>query len=374
MRSVFAILISVFGVLLILPFLMVALAFWCISSLTEFLTYLIQRKHTPWNALMEFEPVIGWKSKPNLNAYYMALGDDVCHIITDSEGWVGQSSLSKSDIVVLGDSFAFGYGVDSSDSYLSLNPNLRIKAVASPGYDMVQELLLMRQVSSQLRDKLVVWFICLENDLYDNIRPTSDFYHYRKPFVRRFNGSSEWEIVTDHVSPKKWPYPTLNTLYAETFAKLCTPGPFSTNNYSACGFLLGEGRDLCRKVGAQLAIVTIPNKLQLSDRGVKSIISKLSDVDGFNPNYPDQQFSEICRRLTIPFFPAKRYLNLNDYKQYDWHWSKQGHQQISRLLYELHTAYESNTLLTHHGPSVQSMGSMRKGGKSHDMNAQIMSH
>lgn len=344
MRNLLAILVSVFGVLLILPLLILAVPFWLIASLTEFLTYLIQRKHTPWNALMQFEPTIGWKSEPNLNAYYMALGDDVCHIITDSEGWVGKSSISESDIVVFGDSFAFGYGVNISDSYLSLNPNLRIKAVASPGYDMVQELLLMQQVSSQLRGKLVVWFICLENDLYDNLRPTSDFYHYRKPFVRRFNGSSEWEIVTHHVTQPKWASPSHTSGYAKMFARLFSTGPLSSHVYSAANFLLKEGHNACAKAGAELVVLTIPNKLQLSEAGAERILSELPNKKGFDLDYPDRQFAEMCQKLAVPFLPAKKHLNLHDYKECDWHWTKKGHKRISQLLREFYGDFRAGSL------------------------------
>ncbi|WP_454062756.1 hypothetical protein [Candidatus Nitrospira salsa] len=351
-RNILAVLLAFLCMPVLVILGVVALPFWLVSFMTQAMTSVAQRKSSSWDAIIQFDSSIGWKVKPHLDTYYLALGDDVCHVMTDSQGWVGTPSLSESNLVVFGDSYAFAYGVDVSEAYFNLNPQLRIKAICAPGYDMVQELLLMKKYSPELANKLVVWFVCLENDLHDNLKPNSQHpqHVYRTPFVRSLNGDMNWEIVTSHVSNQRWPYPTLKTLYAETFAKLCTPSPFSQHTYSACEYLLKEGRDVCGKVGAQLAIVAIPNKLQLSERGVKSITSKLSNGYGFDPHYPDQQFSEMCHRLTIPFFSAKSYLQLNDYKQYDWHWAKQGHRQISSMLGDLYAAYASNTLLVNHIP------------------------
>ena len=90
--------------------------------------------------------------------------------------------------------------------------------------------------------------------------------------------------------------------------------------------------------------MTIPNKLQLSERGLKSIASKLVDRNGFDPDFPDKQFGQMCRKLSVPFVPAKRYLITSDYKEFDWHWTKSGHQHMAQLIREVHEAYRAGTL------------------------------
>ena len=322
----------------IILILFIAGVLWVISSMTEAVNWLRQRKSSAWNTILQFEPIVGWKVQPNLDTHYLALDNEVCHIMTDSQGCVGNSSLSESDMVVFGDSFAFGYGVDSCDAYFNLTTNLKIKAISAPGYSMVQELLLMREFASSLCNKIVVWFICLENDLYDNLQTNSlhPQHVYRRPFLRRTHVDQKWKIITSHVDETSWPYPSLKSSYAEVFARLCTPGPLSKNTYSSCDYLLREGRELCSKAGAQLAVMTIPNKLQLSQSGLKQIVSKLSNAEGFDPDYPDKQFQDMCNRLSIPFLPAKNHLRLQDYKEFDWHWDKQGQRKISQLLSDIH--------------------------------------
>jgi hypothetical protein len=153
------------------------------------------------------------------------------HTGTDAQGWQGNSP-SQSEVVVFGDSFASGYGVNFAASFVELNPSVRIKAIGAPGYSMVQELLLMRQFVSQLKDKLVVWFICLDNDLYDNLRP-SKANASRVPFVRSLKGGDDWEIVTRHINPAKWYCSSVDPQsYYPMLATFCTTSFLSQRLFS----------------------------------------------------------------------------------------------------------------------------------------------
>lgn len=339
--------LALLAVLLCLPLVVLlgilAVPFFLISLFTDTLNTLLQRRHVPWNAIIEFQENVGWKTKPNLNAFYLAIDHDVCHVETDSQGGIGPSSLAESDIVVFGDSFAFGYGVDAKDAYFNLHSDLKVKAFCSPGYNMVQELLLMRELAPQLAHKFVVWFVCLENDLYENLRPASQHpqHVYPRPFVRRIDGSSNWEIINSHVRPSNAGYqPPLRMYYQETFARLCTPCPYSEQVYSASEFLLQQGLEVCSKVGAKLAVLTIPYKYQMNSAGISKILSKLPpDEKLFDVDFPDKQFARICQQLQIPFVPAKQYLSDSDYKNYDWHWNTRGNRKIAKSLGELYKTY-----------------------------------
>ena len=344
-QNLLAMIVSIFGLLLSAPILIVGIPLWIVSSLTRIVSYLMQPKYSPWRDLIQFVPTVGWKPMANLNTHYMAVGNDICHIITDAQGWPGKNSISESDVVVIGDSFAFGYGVNFYDSYIEANSNLRIKAIGSPGYNMVQELILMRQLSSQLTEKLVVWFICLENDLFDNLRPDKPNF-YRTPFIRNINGGIEWEIITSHVNSTKWPYPTLKRPYAPMFGKFCMQGPLSQHVYSACHFLIREGRDICKKVGATITVMTIPSKNQLSPQSKKNIANHLVNVHAneINPDYPDQKIGDICKKLGVPFYPAKKFLNLQDCKIHDCHWTKRGNQRVAKFLSDIYDNYISGKM------------------------------
>jgi hypothetical protein len=215
--------------------------------------------------------------------------------------------------------------------YAALNPHLRIKAVGAPGYNMVQELLLMRQLSLQLRNKLIVWFICLENNLYDNLRPDKPNF-YRTPFVRNLNGGDDWEIVSSHVNPTKWSFASVQRPYYATLAELCTPSALAQRAYAACHFLIREASALCKEAEAQLVVMTIPNKNQLSQHGREFLVSHLTEVDRFDPDFPDLKIGEMCRQWDVPFLPAKTFLEAGDYKEFDTHWNERGNRTIAKML------------------------------------------
>jgi hypothetical protein len=148
------------------------------------------------------------------------------------------------------------------------NGNIRIKAIGAPGYNMVQEILLMNALSSQLRGKLVVWFIYFGNDLYENLQP--NFYRYRMPFVREINGTGDWEIVTSHVSPANWRSRFERDYYAR-LAEICSPTFLAQRVYSACEYLIGKGLEICNRADARLVVMTIPDITLISKNQTKRL-------------------------------------------------------------------------------------------------------
>jgi hypothetical protein len=330
-RSVLACVSSLFGLALVAPVVVLALPFWVVSFFTRILAQFMMSTAVPWRDIIEFDAAVGWKPMANLRARYLARGGDICSVFTDSQGWPGKTTLSESQVVVFGDSFAFGYGVNFHLSYAEINPHRRVKAIGAPGYNMVQELLLVRSLASQLRGKQVIWFICLENDLYDNLHPVKPNF-YKTPFVRSLNGGEEWEIVTAHVTPDRWPVSLVTSPYLGMLANYCVPSFASRRTFAACDFLIREGAKICREAEAQLAIFTIPNKNQLSQRGLNLLRRQLHDAEGFDPDLPDRELQTICRKHGVTFLAGKAYLDASDYKDNDTHWNEQGNRRVAELI------------------------------------------
>jgi hypothetical protein len=111
----------------------------------------MESRFVPWPDLMMFDAALGWRPRPGLDTHYLAELDDVFRVVTDREGWPGHGSVEASEAVVIGDSFAFGYGVDTHKSFAEITPGLRVKGVGAPGYSMVQGVLLMEQSGSSSR-------------------------------------------------------------------------------------------------------------------------------------------------------------------------------------------------------------------------------
>jgi hypothetical protein len=285
-----------------------------------------------WQAFVEYEPTIGWRLKANLDAHGRA--DDMFHVTTGPDGWRGSLLLDDADMVVFGDSYAFGHGADDDKMYSARAGDLRVKPIGSDGYDMVQGLLWMERYAERLRGKGIIWFVYYGNDLWENLLPTMG--HYRKPYLRR--GSVEgWEVATEHISREPWPFPASRN-YHEPLAEICSDTPLSKLVSSSCEYLIRRADDICRTNGAHLTVVGIPDRVQLTSRGRLKLQSLAPDGISVDPLRPDQMLDTICDRLGVPFQPLSERLGPRDYLLQDIHWTASGHRKVGALLRELDSA------------------------------------
>lgn len=340
-RSVLAALVALPALVLLVPAAAATGALWLFASCARAIGRMLEPDHVSWMSLMMFDPVLGWRARPTLDAHYFAEHDDVFRIVTDAEGWPGRRPLDDSDIVVIGDSFAFGYGIDTDRSFAAVRPDLKVKALGAPGYSMVQGVLLMEQLAARLEGKLVVWFVYVENDLQDNLMP--NMRTYPTPFVRQGDGA--WEIVRHHVRPVKWSCSRADLEKWPIFAQLCTPGPIADRAYSACDYLIERGMALCRGAGAHLVVMSIPHPLQLTDAGVRRLAALSRRPGELDEDMPDRRIREICRRHRVPLLAAKTFLSARDYKSREGiHWNARGHRRVAGMLAHLYGSFTTGSL------------------------------
>jgi hypothetical protein len=320
-----------------LAILLLGLPVWVVGGSIRISAWLFRRlgpQAVPWQELMMFEPELGWRLQPDLDV--VASGDVLFHVTTDPEGWRGRdASLEQADVVVVGDSFAFGFGVDDRDFYAA-KVTFPVKAVAAPAYSMVHGLLMMERLGERLRGKLVVWFIYYGNDLYENLRPNVGIY--RTPFVRQAtgrDGEAEWEVVASHVRSDPWPV-DVPRRYLQRLAELCSSGPLAERAFSASRHLIERAGEVTGSAGARLVVVGIPDFLQLTGAGVARLTSLLSKPGLIDPEAPDRALARICHEAEIPFVPLRRHVTRADYKADDCHWTPAGHARVAQVLEELH--------------------------------------
>ncbi len=341
-RFVLALLALIPTLILLAPVFVVAGVFLFVSSTARLLARLLEPRYVPWADLMTYDPQLGWRPRAAMDAHYLVNGDDVYRIVTDAEGWPDPDrSVADSDVVVIGDSFAFGYGVDSERSFATGNPALAIKSIGAPGYSLVQGVLLMEQLAPRLSGKLVVWFICLENDLQDAVTP--GVWRYRMPFIRRVGDQGDWEVVTDHVVPTVWQSPDWS--WKRTLPYLCVESPMSDRVYEGCEYLVRRAAAACARAGAHLAVVTIPDMSQLTDFGRATLATNSGTPDAFDVDLPDRRFGEICQRHGLRLVRGKDHLSAADYKRWEkLHWNDEGHRKVSRLLTRLYDSFKRGEL------------------------------
>lgn len=329
------------GMLLLAPIVVLWAAFELVACITKQGARFFEANVVESNQLIEFTPKLGWKPKANFDGHYLTtVKDGVYHAVTDAQGWPGGADLERSEVVVFGDSYAFGYGVNTAATFWRQKNGASVKSIGAPGYNMVQELLLMKQFSGNLRGKLVVWFIYFGNDLYDNLVPNNQ--HYRTPFVRKPANSEAWLITTEHVSPANWPNHS-NPKYYERLSEFCCDTPLAERAYSACEYLIGEAQKICDSAGADLVLMTIPDAIQLNEPGCQKLAASAPNKDSFAPDLPDKKIREIGARLGVAVVSLKDHLTLADYKKRDPHWNERGHRRVAQVIAELRNGLRSKS-------------------------------
>lgn len=117
---------------------------------------------------------LGWTPLPGLDLVRRNANGDLWHIATDAAGVRGPSAWTDGDrtrLLILGDSFAFGEGVDLADRFDVLLqariPNLSIVNLGVMGYGPDQQLIRARPWKGTLRRGDAVLLLTYGNDFYD---------------------------------------------------------------------------------------------------------------------------------------------------------------------------------------------------------------
>ncbi|MBI5363569.1 MAG: SGNH/GDSL hydrolase family protein [Planctomycetes bacterium] len=150
---------------------------------------------------------LGWRYEPNARERHTSAEFDV-EIAINSDGFRGpewppeKSGKRGKRVLVLGDSYAFGWGVRFEDTFAarlqSAHPEWEVLDAAVSGYATDQELLLLRRMRARVDPDVVVCVFCA-NDLAE---ASSDVV-YGKSKPRFVESGVELELVGAPV-PNPW--------------------------------------------------------------------------------------------------------------------------------------------------------------------------
>lgn len=143
---------------------------------------------------------LGWAYRPGAKHRHVTPEFDV-EVMTNRDGfrgWEWPSELpgtsQRRRVLVLGDSFAFGWGVPWEQTFtarLSLaHPEWDIRNAAVAGYGADQQLLVLKRLAPQFRPEVVVCVFC-DNDLWES---SSDEAYGR--------GKPQFELDDDTLRPR----------------------------------------------------------------------------------------------------------------------------------------------------------------------------
>ena len=146
--------------------------------------------------VIEYDPVLGWKMKPNVQERVSLVDVENIPVRANSQGfWDNEFKLEKDPqrrrIAFLGDSFTWGMGVRENERF----SNVLQQSVSQfeslnfgvPGYGTDQSLLVWENVASRYRPDVVVLTI-YQNDYVDNMFVVRS--GLRKPYFEWHEGSA----------------------------------------------------------------------------------------------------------------------------------------------------------------------------------------
>jgi hypothetical protein len=137
----------------------------------------------------EYHPLLGWAAKPDVEGVLRSI--DVEHrVLQNRWGFRGKAHpeerTGRPRVLVLGDSFVWGYGVEEGQLFTDLLeresvPPIEVINLGVSGYGTDQELLLWREQGRRFRPDVVLLVVTPYTDLLDNVR--DERYGYPKPLL-----------------------------------------------------------------------------------------------------------------------------------------------------------------------------------------------
>ena len=162
-----------------------------ISEVTLRMTDVMPELESPLSSSHQSDAYLGWSGKPNVRLRFRRSEFDVL-VEHDMEGWRQpkpvRPAVPTSRILVLGDSFTWGWGVTQGQVFTDLLQAALPDTVAvynrgGPGFGTAQEyLVLQRELAARVYDAVVLMFFI--NDLSDNISSKQG----RRPYFELVDG------------------------------------------------------------------------------------------------------------------------------------------------------------------------------------------
>jgi hypothetical protein len=144
------------------------------------------------SVIHRYDSEIGWA--PVANTRVMFRGSRTIDVRNNSLGLrdIEHDHAPAPAVLVLGDSFVWGYDVEQSERFTELLrgelPGVRIVNAGVVGYGTDQEYLLLDRIWSTFQPRVVVLIVCMLNDRADNSLNVTDGGYYKPYLVRNAEG------------------------------------------------------------------------------------------------------------------------------------------------------------------------------------------
>ncbi len=308
--------------------------------------------------LMEPCPVYGLCMKKNTTGYQLSKEYDV-KIRLNNLGFRGEDfslepNLEKKRILVVGDSFVFGYGVNENETLSAKlggligakNPQMNeVLNFGQMSFGTAQELIKFQEIGLMLSPSLVVLNVYLGNDLYENKRlfelngsslnriPPKITEYERSRKISKWIPFSSWLRENSHL------FRLIGLLALRILERIPPPQQeeeISDNDIELYKHILSRFKDITDERGIRLVVTLIPYHVELDEYlANEKPDSKLKT----ELKYYRESVKLVSAEMNLPvldFFEcfSKNVDGRRRHYNYDPHWNSYGNEQAAIALYD----------------------------------------
>ncbi len=275
--------------------------------------------------LFDVDKMTGWTVKPHLDMQRKNADGNIWSVKTNKDGFRRDSDwdLNKKRILILGDSFAFGEGVDVEDRFDAVikNQGYSVLNTGVMGYGTDQQFLKAKPYLIKLNKDDIVIVLTYYNDFYDITRK-----HHSgraKPWFTLKNRALQLHktqiTLKEILRDKSYIYAKLGSLIAKHN---------DTSNY-----------DITH--ASKVYQTIIKNESQkLTERGIQIILAYhgipvIEDTE--HRNLILQTLNTLCESTEVECLNIDKHFNVDNDSNYflaDGHWNEKGHEVVGALLAE----------------------------------------
>ena len=224
-------------------------------------------------------------------------------------------------VLLLGDSFAMGYGVERGQLFADrLEQQLEADVVnaGTGGYEIIQQTRVLAEYAPMLKPDLVVYALYLGNDLAQNdeweLREDGTLHNRVREYPTRQPDELKLLRLIRNVvygvrrgrSEKEGEW-----LPLEGYLGLCERnlGDEARKDYEAAEALLRSLADQCRRLGAPLFVVMLPYRSMVESEALENLQRKIPDLVGrYDLSRPAAELGVRLRRADIDYVDTTPFL------------------------------------------------------------------
>jgi hypothetical protein len=288
-------------------------------------------KVTERSKFWQYDSELGWKNRPGQSGIH-EMPDFRVHVATNGRGLRDDEhdyarKGRRKRMLVLGDSFVWGYGVEKKDRFterIERRSGIEVINAGVSGYGTDQELLWLRSEGMKYDFDHLLLVFC-GDDLAQN-HLTRVFYVYEKP---RFVLEDGRPVLTNVPVPEApatarfahWIRCRSALFHVLTEARPPrVPEEEASAEFPLTRALLGEMRDLAQRKGADMTIVIAARRWWCSPAG--------ASIEQFVETLRADGYRVLDMEVAPDFDPPRMIMPVNG------HWNPIGHAFVAKMLLE----------------------------------------